>query len=159
MDFSDQLLEPARPAPRPSASTGSGATTPAADLPAITVTARTTPPGAAVWVRGTRMGITPLTFRFQDASAKVGGTLTMALRLAGHENETVRHTITGDSAVIDTVLEPKGGELAPPVEAQEEEEEETEEETEEDPLRELEERAKQLEAPDPVLKITESPNE
>jgi hypothetical protein len=101
------------------------------------------------------MGVTPLTFRFQDASAKVGGTLTMALRLAGHENETVRHTITGDNAVIDTVLEPKGGELIPV----EEEEEETDEETEDDPLRELEERAKQLEAPDPVLKITESPNE
>jgi serine/threonine-protein kinase len=152
MDFTDQLLEaapskPARPAP---SSAASAPATSNAPVPSITVTARSIPTGAAVMVRGTRMGLTPVTFRFQDPSAIVGNTLTLTFHLAGHQNETVRHTITGPSALIDTVLE--SNEPAA-------EEEPTEEADPDQALHDLQERARELESPegDPVLKITETP--
>lgn len=151
MDFTDQLLEaaPSKPA-RPSASGAASApATSTAPVPAITVTARSIPTGAAVVVRGTRMGLTPVTFRFQDPSATIGNTLTLTFQLAGHDNETVRHTITGPSALIDTVLESN----EPPAE------EAPSEEADDQALQDLGERARELEAPEsePVLKITETP--
>jgi serine/threonine-protein kinase len=149
MDFTDQVLEaapskPARPAP-------SGAAAPATStvpVPSITVTARSIPTGAAVVVRGTRMGLTPVTFRFQDPNAIIGNTLTLTFVLAGHKNETVRHTITGPSALIDTVLESNEPEA---------EEEPSEEADPDQALQDLGERARELEETEPVLKITETP--
>jgi hypothetical protein len=159
MDFTDQVLgavpsKPARPATSGATSAPATSTVPA---PSITVTARSIPTGAAVMVRGTRMGLTPVTFRFQDPSATVGNTLTLTFSLAGHESETVRHTITGPSALIDTVLE-KNSEPAPAQEAAPDEEESSEE-ADDQALQDLEERARELAAPEgsPVLKITETP--
>jgi hypothetical protein len=153
MDFSDQLLAPpARPKPSKPAAPAVTAepVTPAAPLPSIMVTARSMPTGAAVLVRGTRMGLTPVTFKFQDASATEGNMLVLTFQLAGYETETVRHAITGPSALIDTTLEkiePAAGEEAA-------EEESAGEGESDQTLQDLEERARELEAPDPVLKIT-----
>jgi hypothetical protein len=150
MDFTDQLLEaaPTKPAKPAASAAPSAPPTSTAPIPSITVTARSIPTGAAVMVRGTRMGLTPVTFRFQDPSATVGNTLTLTFVLAGHENETVRHVINGPSALIDTVLESNE-----PVE-----EAPSEEIDPDQALHELGERARELEETQPVLKITETPS-
>ena len=97
------------------------------------------------------MGLTPVTFKFQDANAIEGNMLVLTFQLAGYETETVRHAITGPSALIDTVLE-KNEPAADEAPA----EEPSAEGESDQALQDLEERARELEAPeaDPVLKIT-----
>lgn len=169
MEFTtDQVAEHDKPAPpaRPPASSPSmpassaaAATAPSAPLPSITVTARSIPTGAAVMVRGTRMGLTPVTFKLQDASATAGNVLVLTFQLAGYESETVRHTINGSTALIDTVLQKKADQVEEPAESDETEAEPEPEPTDEDALRQLGERAKELEKVEPVLKITETPGQ
>jgi serine/threonine-protein kinase len=148
MDFTDQVLE--APSAKPSAQTRAAAR---AALPTVMITARSVPAGAAVLVRGTRMGLTPLTFRFQDSLAKKGETIAVTFQLKGHASKTVRQTVGADTLLVDAVLVPE------PSAVEEEAATDEEEESAEDALDDIEQRARELEAPeaDSVLKITETP--
>jgi hypothetical protein len=146
--------------PASSGSTPGSATTGSTTMPSVTITARSVPTGAAVMVRGTRMGLTPVTFRFQDPEAKPGAQLAIVFQLEGYTSKTVNRTIGSTSLLVDAVL-PKIE--AAPAETDEELEEEEEEEPEADTLdartdralRALEE-AEPAAPKQPVLKVTES---
>jgi serine/threonine-protein kinase len=155
MDFTDQALDaPRKPAP----DTTQAATPARAELPSVMITARSVPPGAAVLVRGTRMGLSPVTFRFQDAQAKQGQAIAVTFQLKGYTSKTVRQPIAGEELIVDAVLVADQPAEAAPVENEEPAQDEG---AAEDALLEIEKRARKLEAPaaDSVLKITETPAE
>jgi hypothetical protein len=82
-------------------------------MPTVRLRVRSDPPGAVVLVQRQRMGMTPVSFEFRDPQAKIGGQLSIDLRLPGYAPYTVMRTVDAFEMEIDATLEELDNEPAP----------------------------------------------
>jgi serine/threonine-protein kinase len=83
-------------------------------LPAVKLNVTSDPPGAYIWLRGKRVGMTPASFEWRDAQARQGNEVMMFLRLKGYKPYLIRHRIDGAQLQLSATLEPLEGTTAAP---------------------------------------------
>jgi serine/threonine-protein kinase len=85
-------------------------------LPAVKLNVTSDPPGAYIWLRGKRVGMTPASFEWRDAEARQGNEVMMFLRLKGYKPFLIRHKIDGAQLHLSATLEPLEGATPAPAE-------------------------------------------
>ena len=133
----------------------------AAQSATVHVDVTSEPAGAAVFVRGKHMGMTPASFDWNDPQARAGSPLVLVLKHEGYANQTLRRPIDGATMSFSATLVPAGpvaavAQPAQPAAEQEEEAAHNEESApadEPEDLRALEDRAKAVAAEPPVMVV------
>jgi hypothetical protein len=85
-----------------------------APLPVLELRVTSEPSGATVRMDEQRIGVTPLSFDWRHARARVGGDLVIDLELPGHRAKTVRRKIEAPKMNVYAVLEPFEAPPPPP---------------------------------------------
>jgi serine/threonine-protein kinase len=152
---------PVAPAPQPTAeATGPDmviSAEEAARSGSVHVDVTSDPPGAAVFIRGKHMGVTPASFEWNDPRVKPGAPLVLVLKHEGYANQILRRPIEGASMTLSATLvpvEPAPG-AARPAAAPQQAPSADEEPPADEPadLRALQDRAKAVAADAPVMVV------